>query len=519
MKLKPNLVSIDGSNLNLSDLKRICNNNSVKIKVSQSSFKKIKRNNNFLKQNLEKKIIYGINTGFGPMASHILGKDQLLQLQQNLVLSHAVGMGKNIDPKFVLAAMVVRLNTLAKGYSGVSEELVLKLEDLINKRIIPIIPEHGAVGTSGDLVQLAHIALSIIGYGKVLYNGKEYKTPDLFKKLNIKAHILKPKEGLALINGTSVMAGIGGLLVGQAQKLINLSLNLSALALELTSAFSDSLAKELHDLRPHAGQIEVAKQIRQILQGSVLLRDRDKGTSQYILSQEIQKLPEAIQEVYSLRCVSQIIGPIYDSLEQSKKVLEVEMNSVTDNPVIDEHSKKFYHGGNFHGEYVAEALDRLKANIAKLTMLSERRINYFLNNNINKRFPPFLNLFKPGLSLGLQGLQFVATSTTANSQSLVYPHRLHSISTNGDNQDVVSMGTDAALLAAQVLDNAFIVLTIELITLTQAVDALGVSKSLSRQTQSLYKQTRKLFSKVVEDTYIHEKMQNLLNSVKNDLEF
>ncbi len=518
MKSKIQKLFLDGKNLKLSSIQSISENLSAKLELTRSSLEKIKRNNNFLKKNLNERIIYGINTGFGPMASHLLGKSQLFELQTNLIRSHAMGMGDPIKPDFVLAAMIVRLNTLVKGYSGVSHDLLNKLALLINKRIIPVVPEHGAVGTSGDLVQLAHIALALIGEGSVLYQGKIYQTKTLFKKLGISPYKLQPKEGLALINGTSVMSGIGSLLVLQAEKLINLSLQLGALSLELTNAFFDSIAAELHQLRPHFGQIAAAKILREILKSSDLLRDRENGTSQLKLSEDVQKLPEAIQEVYSLRCIAQIVGPVLDSYEQSKKVLEIEINSVTDNPIINEDTKQFYHGGNFHGEYVAQTLDQLKASLVKLTMLSERRINYFLNPNLNKRFPPFLNLLTPGLTLGLQGLQFVATSTTASSQTLAYPHYIHSIPTNGDNQDIVSMGTDAALLTSKVVENAFIVLTIELVTLSQAVDALGVANRLSPKTKQLYNNTRKLFPKIVEDKFVQDKLQNLLEAVKISFE-
>jgi len=515
-----NTIILDGQNLTIPNIFYLIKHLNSKVTISPDATKKAKESSIFLSSVIGQKrdnlIIYGINTGFGPMASHILAPGQLIELQKNLILSHAVGMGDPINSKNVLAAMIVRLNTLAKGYSGVSPELLKHLSQLINKRIIPIVPEHGAVGTSGDLVQLAHIALVIIGEGQALYQGKVFRTKTLYKKLNIKPYVLKPKEGLSLINGTSVMSGIGSLICTDAEQLITLATTLGALSLELVEAYSDSISQKLHDLRPHKGQVYIAKRLRSLLSSSKLLSDRHAKTSQYKTGADIKELPEAIQEVYSLRCISQILGPVYDILQKTKEDIRIEVNSVTDNPIVNVQGKNFLHGGNFHGDYVAAALDQLKASLVKLTMFSERRINYFLNKKINRQFPPFLNLKKPGLTLGLQGLQFVATSTTAYSQSLAFPHHIHSISTNGDNQDVVSMGTDAALLASKVVDNAFIVLTIEAITLCQAVDFLKIESQLSTETKDLFKKIRSVVPAVIEDRILYPQLENLRKALRSN---
>ncbi len=515
--MKENIIPISGSGLTLGDIERVTKDISTKVEITSNSLRKIRKNHEFLRKNLNTEILYGINTGFGPMATHVLGTSQLLDLQKNLIRSHAVGMGEPISQRFILASMVVRLNTLAKGYSGVSEGLLSQLCKLINHRIIPIVPSHGAVGTSGDLVQLAHIALALLGEGSVLYENRQVSTTAVFKKLGIKPYVLQPKEGLALINGTSVMSGIGALLSKDAGKLISFSIQLGSLALELTNAYSDSIAEELHVVRPHQGQAMVAGKLRNILRNSKLLKNRNHHHKTLKMEEGIQELPEAVQEVYSLRCIPQIVGPIFETWEKTEEVLGIEINSVTDNPILDDIHGLFLHGGNFHGDYVAAHIDQLKAGITKLTMLSERRINYFLNRNINKRFPPFLNLKQPGLTLGLQGLQFVATSTTAHSQSLSFPHHIHSIPTNGDNQDIVSMGTDATLIASQVIENAFIVLTIELVNLMQAVDCLNISEKLSKTNKELYYQARGILPKVVEDRSLSAELTQLQHFIQNNL--
>ncbi|MEK7185439.1 MAG: aromatic amino acid ammonia-lyase [Patescibacteria group bacterium] len=508
------VIEISGSNLSIEEINQIVSDPAIKIKVAESARCSVKESEDFLKRESTKRIIYGVNTGFGPMASHLIGADRQAELQRNLVISHAMGMGEPIEARFVLAAMVVRLNTLVRGYAGVSLDLADRFEAFINHRIIPIVPEHGAVGTSGDLVQLAHIALAIIGEGKVLYDGKIQPAAQVIKELSLGDYELKPKEGLALINGTAMMSGIAALILAEAERAVDLATRFGAWALELVHGFGDSIAEELHALRPHPGQVAVAAHLRRTLQSSSLIRDRHKFRPEQKFDEVVEKIPEDVQEVYSLRCIPQIVGPIWEAVVEARRVIMIEINSVTDNPVIAKQKEVFFHGGNFHGEYIASTVDELKAAITKLTLLEERRVNFFLNAKVNQHFPPFLNLHQPGLSLALQGLQFVATSIAADNQSLAFPHRLHSISTNGDNQDVVSMGTDAALMAAKVVGNAYLVLAIELITLAQATDVGGDVKSFSGETQRLYQTVRGIFPVVSTDRVAVDELAKVAELVR-----
>ncbi|MES2135189.1 MAG: aromatic amino acid ammonia-lyase [Patescibacteria group bacterium] len=498
-KQKENILILDGNNLTPEAVHAVAHNQEISVAPSPDAMKRVRESNAFLKGEVGKKVIYGITTGFGPMASHIIGKNQLVELQYNLIRSHAVGAGDPIPQAFVVAAMVDRANTFLKGYSGVSEGVIEQIIGFINHRIIPIVPEHGAVGTSGDLVQLAHIALALIGEGEVFYKGVRMSSSVALKKVKMKALKLGPKEGLALINGTSVMTGIAALLIVEARHLVDLATRSGAIALELVNGLNDAFSDMLHSVRPHKGQREIAKRLRELLKDSELMTDRKMLQSKVNVIDNVYVTPESIQEVYSFRCIPQILGPILDISEKVYGEVSVELNSVTDNPIIDLKEKIFLHGGNFHGDYIATAVDQMKIGIVKMTILSERRVNFFLNRNVNQTFPPFLNLAQPGLTLALQGLQFVATSTTAQSQSLAYPHSLHSISTNADNQDVVSMGTDAALLAYKTIENAYIVLAIELITLAQAVDLIHAAEKLSPESKELYKFIRSHFAVVQED--------------------
>ncbi len=514
--MKQKFISLDGKKLRLKDINAFISGSRGQVKINSRALKTANLAHAFLNKALEKngKIIYGINTGFGPMANYALAKGQLLDLQNNLILSHAVGMGERIQDEFVLAAMVIRLNTLLQGYSGSSKELIKALQRFINLKIIPVVPEHGAVGTSGDLVQLAHIALALLGKGKVNFKGEIHKTSQLLSRLKIKPYTLKPKEGLSLINGTSMMTGIASNVCRESGNLLSLAVRNGCLALEIIKAYKDSFSEKLHELRPHNGQVVIAAKMRKLLAGSPFIRSRMVLAKHANYGKEVVKINESVQEVYSLRCSAQILGPIYDTLGHAAKITETEMNSVTDNPIVDWENNKFLHGGNFHGDYIAVAMDQLKSSLVKMTMLSERRLNFFLNNKINQTFPPFLNLKTPGLTLGLQALQFVATSTTANSQTLAYPMNLHSISSNGDNQDVVSMGTDAALLTDKVAENAYIVLAIESLALCQAVDYLKINKQLSKESQKLYNFVRQNIKKIIADREIHEELDSLLTNLK-----
>ncbi|OFZ44669.1 MAG: hypothetical protein A3D92_18255, partial [Bacteroidetes bacterium RIFCSPHIGHO2_02_FULL_44_7] len=406
------------------DIGRFLGNAETTVEIASENIAAVERSRQFLEQEISKRIIYGVNTGFGPMASHIINGGQLERLQENLIRSHAAGMGKPIDKRYVLAAMLIRLNTLAKGYSGVSKELLSHLQKFLNNRIAPIVPEHGAVGTSGDLVQLAHIALALIGEGNVIHERKRQPALEVLRQVGIQPYKLKPKEGLSLINGTSAMSGVAALNCLHAQRLLSLAIRMGAFSLELVHGHRDCISEKLQEVRPHRGQIAVARILRDTLASSYLLSSRN-SVDEVEIPQDVKEISEVVQEIYSFRCIPQILGPVYDTLFKVQGEVEIEINSSSDNPIVDWENGTFLHGGNFHGDYISLAMDQLKMTFVKLMMLSERRTNFFLHKKLNNFFPPFLNLEMPGLTLGLQGLQFVATSTTAQSQTLAFPQYVH----------------------------------------------------------------------------------------------
>ena len=478
------------------------------VTLSPDALEKVTVNFNFLQQFSSNKLIYGINTGFGPMAQYKVSEENLLQLQYNLIRSHSSGSGSFLSPLLVKGLMVARLNSMMQAFSGVHTDVVELLRELINKDITPCIYEHGGVGASGDLVQLAHLGLVLIGEGEVIFEDKIQSTADVFKGHGIKPLSIHVREGLAIINGTSAMTGIGMINIIQAQKLLGWSAMFSAMTNEVVEAYDDHYSHELNVVKHHKGQNKIAGMMREILKGSDMIRSRSEHLY-HPDNIDMEVFEDKVQEYYSLRCVTQVLGPIYDTIVQAENVVVDELNSVNDNPVIDHVNQNIFHGGNFHGDYVSLEMDKLKIAITKLSMLSERQLNYLLNNKLNQKFPPFMNLGVLGFNFGMQGIQFTATSTVAENQTLSFPMYVHSIPNNNDNQDIVSMGCNAALMTKKVIDNAFAVLGIQLMTILQAIDYLECQNRLSPNTLALYQEVRKIFPVFVEDQPKYKQMETV----------
>lgn len=465
----------------------------------------------FLENFIKDKVIYGINTGFGPMAQWKIDDKDLTALQYNIIRSHSTGAGQALPDLYVRAALLSRIMTFVQGHSGVNVKSVELLVDFFNQHIYPVIPEHGSVGASGDLVQLSHLALALIGEGEVTYRGQVRKSADVLRELQIEPLQMYIREGLALTNGTAVMTGIGLVNVSLAGKLIHWSLLASVLMNEIASSYDDLMSETLNGLKQHRGQQYIAEQMRCMAQGSQCLRKR---SDELFHPQEQTVFKHKVQPYYSLRCIPQILGPVYDEWTNAAQVLVDELNSVDDNPIVDTEHRTVLHGGNFHGDYVSFEMDKLKIAVTKLTMLTERQMNYLFHDRINGILPPFVNLGKLGLNYGLQASQFTATSTTAESQTLSNPMYVHSIPNNNDNQDIVSMGTNSALLCARVIENAYQVMSIQMMALVQAVDCLKIADRLAPATRSLYDQVRHLVPVFVEDTPKYEEIRQLTAFLK-----
>ncbi|MFW5793108.1 MAG: HAL/PAL/TAL family ammonia-lyase [Bacteroidota bacterium] len=488
------------------------------FEIDDKSLDLVDESFNFLVNFSKDKVIYGINTGFGPMAQFIIDDADQVQLQYNLIRSHAAGVGEKIPDMYVKAAMFVRMLSIIQGYSGIHPSCVTLLKDMINNNVYPYIPEHGGVGASGDLVQLSHLSLNMIGEGQVTYKGQLKPTSEVFKELGLQPIKVVLREGLSLINGTSVMTGIGLINVLKAKHLLNWSIAASAILNELVESFDDYFSEELNSVKKHNGQSNVAKILRDILADSKMINRRESHfyNNNYKNNGKQHIVERKVQEYYSLRCVPQILGPVVDTIVNTEKILLNEMNSVSDNPVVDLETKNVYHGGNFHGDYVSLEMDKLKLAITKLSMMSERHLAFLCNSKINEKLPPFVNLGKLGLNLGMQGIQFTATSTVAENQTLSNSMYVHSISTNNDNQDIVSMGTNAAMMTKRVIDNSFQVLSIEMIALLQAVDYLGISNKLSSFTKNIYDDLRAIVPKFVEDSPKYNEIEQLTKYLFNN---
>ncbi|MFT4092147.1 MAG: aromatic amino acid ammonia-lyase [Niabella sp.] len=498
------MIQVGGKQLSLKDFEEILLYKK-EIVIDAVAIEKVSASFSFLQQFSDHKLIYGINTGFGPMAQYKISDDNILQLQYNLIRSHSSGGGNVLSPLLGRAVMIARLNNFLQGFSGVNAALVELLGAMINTDLIPCIYEHGGVGASGDLVQLAHLALGVIGEGEVWYRGELMPAAQGFEQAGLKPFQVYIREGLALINGTSAMTGVGLLNISRAHQLIDWSVMLSALTNELMEVYDDHFSYELNIVKHHTGQNRIASIFRKILDGSQLIRSR----SEHLYNPEnIQHdvFEDKVQEYYSLRCVTQILGPVYDTVVKAEETVVNELNSVNDNPVVDVANHNIFHGGNFHGDYVSFEMDKLKIAITKLTMLSERQLNYLLNAKLNQKFPPFVNLGVLGFNFGMQGIQFTATSTTAENQTLSFPMYVHSIPNNNDNQDIVSMGFNAAQLCKKVIDNAYEVLAIQAMTLLQAVDYLNCQDQMAPRTKAVYEALRNIFPKFVEDRPLYKSL-------------
>ncbi|MFN8278105.1 MAG: aromatic amino acid ammonia-lyase [Chitinophagales bacterium] len=504
------MIAIGKKALSLQDVAAIVYDNAP-VSV-QDVLPEANENFKFLKEfSGSDKVIYGINTGFGPMAQYKIPYSERLSLQYNLIRSHASGNGQPIAIGYCKAMLLDRLSTFAQCRSGVHPDLLVLLAEMLNRNLIPVIYEHGGVGASGDLVQLAHLALAVVGEGEVFYKGKITPAKLAFEQEGITPFAIRLREGLAMMNGTSCMTGIGLLNLIAARKLLHLSTLLSVTINELFEAYDDHISEELNVVKRHAGQREIARQMREMVKGSKLMRSRHEHL--YKETNETH-FKDKVQEYYSLRCMPQILGPVFDTIAHAERVVLDELQSVSDNPVVDHHKKNIYHGGNFHGDYIGLEMDKLKIAITKLSMLADRQLNYLLNDKLNGKLPPFINTLTIGLNFGIQGIQYSATSTVAENKALSHPVYIQSIPSNNDNQDIVSMGSNAALMCARVINNTFEVLAVHALSIAEATDYLELQEQLSPAPKQLYQLVRSCSKKITADEPKFEDLRAITTALK-----
>lgn len=487
------MIELTGDHLTIEQMKLILYKNK-RVTIAKESLEKVKTSRraveNVARGNMS---VYGINTGFGKFSNVTIAKKDVEKLQLNLIRSHACGVGEYFSPLVAKAMIVLRLNALVKGYSGVRVELVELLATLINNDIVPAIPEQGSLGASGDLAPLAHLALVVIGEGKVFTkDGKVKEAKDVLKEHGIQPLSLQAKEGLALINGTQTMTALGVINYIEAEKLAYDSEWIASMAFEALNGVIDAFFPETHEVRGYQEQIDVAKRMLALLEGSKLTTRQG----------DIR-----VQDAYSLRCIPQVHGASWQVLHYVKEKLEIEMNAATDNPLIFDDGATVISGGNFHGQPIAFAMDFLKVAVAELANISERRTERLVNTQLNELLPPFLSP-EPGLQSGAMIMQYVAASLVSENKTLAHPASVDSIPSSANQEDHVSMGTIAARHASSIIKNTRNVLAIEAIVAKQALTYRNVEKA-SEQTQANWHRLDDIVPNITEDRIFHEDIEEV----------
>ncbi len=456
------MVNIDGDHLTISDLVQVARY-FLPVKLDKKGIDNLEASNHRLKAALqEDKPIYGINTGYGIFSDRKIKSAEITKLNRNLLISHAVGMGEPLAEEIVRAAILVRANTLSKGFSGVRKIVVETLLDLLNKKITPVIPSQGSLGSSGDLCQLSQLALVITKdeqekaeeSGQVFFEGKVFSGRDALQKAGIERIILGPKEGLALNNGATFSTAITALSVSDAEylwKLANMSL---AMSMEALRGCTDAFDARIHQARGHQGQMDTAARVLQHLKGSTLINSTKR-----------------VQDAYSLRCAPQVHGAVIDSIHYVEHVIATELNAATDNPLIFD-GDLIFSGGNFHGEPVGLAADFLKIAVAELAAISERRTFRLVDGHLNDGLPAMLvdSDEEAGLNSGYMMLQYTAASLVLENQTLAVPDSVHSLPTSASQEDHNANSMTAARRCRLVVENARKVLAIELLTAARAIE-------------------------------------------------
>jgi histidine ammonia-lyase len=429
-------VQIDGENLTIKDVVKVAREN-AKVAIPEKVKSRVKRCRSFLEELVKKKeVIYGVNTAFGALSNITIPPEDTKTLQLNLIRSHSTGVGEPLSTDVVRALMLLRANTLAKGYSGIRLKTLETLVEMLNKGVHPIIPSKGSVGASGDLAPLSHMVLVLIGEGKAEYKGEVMNGKEAMEKAGIKPIQLDFKEGVALNNGTQLITAIAALTVHDAESLIKTAEAAAALSLEALLGVTDAFEEKIHKLRPHTGQAITAKNIREMVAGSKLVQT----------GKEAMKKTGRPHDPYSLRCTPQVLGAARDAIAYARKVVETEINSATDNPLVFPEDGVCLSGGNFHGQPLSIAMDLLGIALAIVGNISERRIARLLDEKLNNGLPAFLipPQAKAGLNSGLMTTQYTAAALTSENKVLAHPACVDSIPTSANFEDFVSMGTTAA---------------------------------------------------------------------------
>lgn len=477
-------IVIRGKDLTLEEVVSVAREY-VEVEIHEEAWEKVRDSRKIVDEIVEEgRVVYGITTGFGSLCNVSISEEESSQLQENLIRTHASGFGDPLAEDEVRAVMLIRINSLLKGVSGVCEDTLKTMIEMLNKNVVPFIPEKGSLGASGDLAPLSHMVLPMLGLGKAFYKGELLSGKDAMERAGIKVIKLLSKEGLALINGTSVLTAIGSLALYDAIRLAKEADIIGAMSLEAHRGIIDPFYEDLHLTRPHKGALTTAKNIRNITKDSELLTHMA----------EIR-----VQDAYSLRCMPQIHGASKDTLNYVKEKVEIEINSTTDNPVIFS-KDKIISGGNFHGELMAQPFDFLGIAVSEIGNVSERRVERLVNHQLSD-FPSFLVKY-PGLNSGFMITQYTAAALASENKILSHPASVDSIPSCENQEDFVSMGTTSARKAREIVKNSRRILATELLAAAQAIDfrkEMSPDLKLGLGTKKAYDTVRKNINFIAHD--------------------
>lgn len=493
---------LDGKSLTIDQVYELANSKEeVKLSLSDEAKDKVELASNFVDEvsSKDSQTIYGINTGFGALANKKIPLDKLSTLQLNLIRSHCTGVGEPFDRIMTRAIMILRVNCLIQGHSGVKPETIDLIFKFIQHDILPIIPSQGSVGASGDLAPLAHMALSLIGEGDVVYKNQKITSLEVMKKLGLKPLNLKPKEGLALINGTTIMTALGVLAVYRVKKLIKLCDLAGAMTLDAMRGSIAAFDLDIANLKPHPGQIQVAQNVNNLLKDSKILNSHNDC--------------HRVQDSYSLRCMPQVHGACRQTLKHAEEVISIEINSVTDNPLIFVDKNKVISGGNFHGEALALCMDYLSMGVSELSNILERRLEKMMNPSFSE-LPAFLTK-DSGLNSGLMIAHVTVAALASENKTFCFPASVDSIPTSTDKEDHVSMGVTAGRKLHKIIENLESCIAIEFLCNTQALEFID-NVETSFVLKKVYNLIRKSVPKITQDRNFSIDIQNIKNLIKED---
>lgn len=503
-------IWLDGTQLSIEQVIQIAFNRgeNSNVRITEQSRKLVQRAADAVDRMVEEgRIAYGITTGFGAFKDRLIPREDAALLQRNILLSHAVGTGEPFDTSTMRAIMLIRANSLARGHSGIRPITLELLLEMLNRGVHPIAPSKGSLGASGDLAPLAHMSLVLIGEGLAEYQGKIMPGRQALEMAGLEPVVLAPKEGLALTNGTSVMCALGVLETWRAERLSHCADIIACLSLEALNGTALAFDERIHNLRPHPRQVDCAAFLRQVLDGSEFTRPYD---------------PTNVQDPYTLRCIPQVHGAVREAIAYMRWMLEIELNSVTDNPLIfiDEESGEVevLSGGNFHGEPLAIGMDYLGIAMTELGNISERRLMRLLDSASNLGVLPAFLTQHGGLNSGFMLLQYTAAALATENKVLAHPASVDTIPTSANVEDHVSMGATAGLFARQINQNVEHILSLELMSAAQGIDfrkqKLAPGANLGRVTRQAYEQVRKHVPFIEHDTILYPYIDEVKNLVK-----